>query len=97
VLVDSSDWRVFTGNEMGCLLIWWMIHVYKSKGVGPGKMFLGLVAAAWFELAVDWVSLTSRSRPLLVVLKLDAVLMVLVTSVVHTHCRFFLHCVKFTF
>jgi len=41
VLVDSGDWRVFTGNEMGCLLIWWMIHVYKSKGVGPGKMCSG--------------------------------------------------------
>jgi len=62
--------------------------VYKSKGVGPGKMFHGLAAAAWFELAVDWVSLTSRSRPLLVVLKID-VLMVLLTLVVHTYCRFF--------
>jgi len=40
VLVDSGDWRVFTGNEMGCLLIWWMIHVYKSKGDGPGKLSL---------------------------------------------------------
>ena len=40
LLVDSNDWRVFTGNEMGCLLIWWMIHVYKSKDVGPGKMVL---------------------------------------------------------
>ena len=38
MLIDSNDWRVFTGNEMGCLLIWWMIHVYKSKAEGPGKM-----------------------------------------------------------
>jgi len=37
VVIDSNDWRVFTGNEMGCLLIWWMIHVYKSKDDGPGK------------------------------------------------------------
>jgi len=36
--IDSNEWRVFTGNEMGCLLIWWMIHVYKSKGEGPGKV-----------------------------------------------------------
>jgi len=58
VLIDSGDWRVFTGNEMGCLLIWWMIHVYKSKGDGPGKVWCGLGAVAWFMLTVGWVSFT---------------------------------------
>jgi len=47
---------VFTGNEMGCLLIWWMIHVYKSKGDGPGKVSFGLRVDAWFSLVVSWVS-----------------------------------------
>jgi len=46
VLIDSNDWRVFTGNEMGCLLIWWMIHVYKSKGDGPGKVWFLWIATA---------------------------------------------------
>lgn len=96
MLVDSNDWRVFTGNEMGCLLIWWMIHVYKSKGVGPGKMYHGLAAAAWFKLTVGWVYwFISHYGPLLCCcteMELTAVLMVLLTSVVHTYYSFFALC-----
>jgi len=55
VVVDSNDWRVFTGNEMGCLLIWWMIHVYKSKGDGPGKVRVD-VAASLFACFMQAVS-----------------------------------------
>jgi hypothetical protein len=35
--VNSGEWYVYTGNELGCLLIWWMIHVYKRNEIGPGK------------------------------------------------------------
>ncbi|XP_015586696.1 glucose 1,6-bisphosphate synthase [Cephus cinctus] len=27
----NGDWRVFTGNELGALLGWWMLHVYQVR------------------------------------------------------------------
>ena len=33
----SNEWHCFTGNELGILMMWWMIHVYKLSDVGPGK------------------------------------------------------------
>lgn len=27
----SGEWRVFTGNELGALLGWWMFHCWKEN------------------------------------------------------------------
>lgn len=28
--IGSNDWKIFTGNELGALLGWWVIHTYKK-------------------------------------------------------------------
>lgn len=30
----SGEWRVFTGNELGALLGWWMLHYYHVRYPG---------------------------------------------------------------
>lgn len=27
--IRSGEWYVFSGNELGALLAWWMIHTYR--------------------------------------------------------------------
>jgi len=27
----SGEWHVFSGNELGALIGWWMLHSYRSK------------------------------------------------------------------
>nr|CAI5863992.1 unnamed protein product [Callosobruchus analis] len=33
--MDKNEWKVFTGNELGALLGWWMLFQYRKKN--PGK------------------------------------------------------------
>ena len=33
----SGLWKIFTGNELGCLLGWWMWHRAASSGVDPKR------------------------------------------------------------
>lgn len=28
--IGSNGWKIFTGNELGALLGWWVIHTYKK-------------------------------------------------------------------
>lgn len=28
--IGSEGWKIFTGNELGALLGWWVIHSYKT-------------------------------------------------------------------
>ena len=37
VFLNSGEWKVFTGNELGSLLAWWMWYRAKKSGVDPGK------------------------------------------------------------
>lgn len=27
----SGEWYIFTGNELGALLAWWMLHIHKVQ------------------------------------------------------------------
>jgi len=36
-LQPTGEWKVFTGNELGSLLAWWMWYRAKKSGVDPGK------------------------------------------------------------
>lgn len=38
--IGSEGWKIFTGNELGALLGWWMINSYKKI---HGKMHSKLV------------------------------------------------------
>lgn len=29
IILDSGEWYVFSGNELGALLGWWMMHTYQ--------------------------------------------------------------------
>ena len=30
----SNEWHIFSGNELGALLGWWMLHVYRVRYPG---------------------------------------------------------------
>jgi phosphomannomutase len=30
-LIFSDDWHVFSGNELGALLGWWILHAFKVR------------------------------------------------------------------
>lgn len=34
----SGQWRVFTGNELGALLGWWMFHCWKQQNSDPAAV-----------------------------------------------------------
>ena len=29
--LENGTWKIFNGNEIGCLLAWWQLHVHNSK------------------------------------------------------------------
>jgi len=33
----TGEWKIFTGNELGCLLAWWMWYRAEKSGVDPAK------------------------------------------------------------
>lgn len=35
---DSGTWRVFTGNELGALLGWWMFHCWNEQNADPSAV-----------------------------------------------------------
>ena len=35
--VYRGEWKIFTGNELGCLLAWWMWYRAEKSGVDPAK------------------------------------------------------------
>ena len=29
--LENGTWKIFNGNEIGCLLAWWQLHVHNTK------------------------------------------------------------------
>lgn len=50
-LQSNGEWKVFTGNELGALLGWWMWHRAQQKGVDPSKavMISSTVSSKFLE------------------------------------------------
>lgn len=53
ISLNSGSWKVFTGNEVGGLLGWWLWYAYKQKHPNIDGMFKQLFSFFWHYLCMN--------------------------------------------